>query len=127
MKLAPLLVSLLVPFAACGSGTGPTAYTVLIQPLMGPIAGPNLWRLTDSAAPATWSAPLQGWDSVGQSWCVRVPTTERVLTVRDSAPGGFRPHGTIGYLQLSWDAPSWSTAGTLDSTGHIAFQPSPAC
>ena len=114
--------------ACSNSTTPPIVYTILVQRTVGPIYGPDLWRATDSAAPASWSAPVQGWDTAsgGQPWCIHVPTTERVVAVTDSQPGGSLalPKGWVGYLHLSPSAPNRIAH---DSIGKVAFVPAPPC
>ena len=127
MKVRSFALALTM-LAACSNNTGPVVYTILVQRLVSPIYGPDLWRATDSATPSSWSAPAQGWDTAsgGQPWCVRVPTTERVVTVVDSQPGGSLglPQGWVGYVHLSPSAPSWIAH---DSIGKVAFVPGPPC
>src|SRR6266540_3820373 len=76
MKVRSLALALTM-LTACSNNTGPVVYTILVQRLVGPIYGPDLWRATDSATPSLWSAPAQGWDTAsgGQPWCIHVPTT----------------------------------------------------
>ncbi len=123
-KLWPLTLAIL---AACSTGsTEPTVYSVLVSPSLSPLYGPDLWRATDSAAPASWSAPSQGWHTLDGSWCIHVPTAEAVVAVTDSQPGGglALPKGWVGYLHLSAGAASWIAR---DSIGKVAFSPSPPC
>ena len=119
----------LTMLAGCSnSTTGPTGYTILVQRVVSPIYGPDLWRAVDSAAPGSWSAPAQGWDTArgDQPWCIHVPTAERVVAVTDSQPGGSLalPQGWVGYLHLSPSARNWIAQ---DSVGKVAFAPGPPC
>ena len=128
MPVRSFALALTVLAACSNSTTGPIAYTILVERLVSPIYGPDLWMATDSAAPATWSAPVQGWDTAsgGQPWCIHVPTTERVVAVTDSQPGGSLalPQGWTGYLHPSPRAPNWIAH---DSIGKVAFVPGPPC
>ena len=116
----------LVLLAGCSSTTEPIDYTVLVAPLVGPLYGADLWRATDSAAPALWSAPAQGWDTLSQSWCIHVPTTETVVAVTDSQPGGglAQPQRWVGYLHVSPSAAYWSAH---DSGGKVVFARAARC
>ncbi len=62
MKVRSLALAFTM-LAACSNNTGPVVYTILVQRLVSPIYGPDLWRATDSAIPSSWSAPAQGWDT----------------------------------------------------------------
>jgi hypothetical protein len=121
---------------ACSNGsTDLSFHTILIAPITGPIYGPDLWRAADSAAPASWSVPTQGWDTLvpGKQLCIHVPNTVRTVLVSDSQSGATLgiPRSWVGYLRLSSLPSSW-TAGDSgfalrDSVGKIVFRPAAPC
>ncbi len=126
MPYRSLALALAILVGCSKTATEPTAYTVLVQPVVGPISGPDLWRATDSTAPASWSAPTQGWDTVSGTWCIHIPLTESVVALTDSQPGGSPAlaQSWVGYLRLSTGAPSWIASV---SGGKVAFAPGPSC
>jgi hypothetical protein len=126
MSYNSIPLGLIVLVACSGSPAEPIDYTVSVAPLLGPLYGPDLWRATDSAAPALWSAPAQGWQTLNQSWCIHIPTTETVVAVTDSQPGGglAQPQSWVGYLHPSTQAASWSAR---DSGGKVVFAPASRC
>jgi hypothetical protein len=123
MQVRSLSIAMTI-LAACSNSTiGPISYTVLVSQLLGPLSGPDLWKAADSAAPASWSVPVQGWDTLnGGQWCIQIPTTERVVVVTDTQPGASQ--GWVGYLHLSPSTPHWSAR---DSIGKVVFAPGPPC
>ncbi len=124
MPYRSLALALAILAGCSKTATEPTAYTVLVQPVVGPISGPDLWRATDSTMPASWSAPTQGWDTVSGTWCIHVPLTESVVALTDSQPGGSLPQRWVGYLHLSAGAPSWIASV---SAAKVAFTPGASC
>jgi hypothetical protein len=126
MSCKGVILAALVLSGCSGSTTAPIDYTLSVSPLLGPLYGPDLWRVTDSAAPDLWSAPAQGWDTLNGSWCIHIPTSEAVVAVTDSQPGGglAQPQGWVGYLHLSANAATWSAG---DSGGKVVFAPAARC
>jgi len=126
MSCKSIVLGLMVLVACSGSAIEPIDYTVSVAPLLGPLYGPDLWRATDSAAPALWSAPAQGWETLNGSWCIHIPTTETVVAVTDSQPGGglAQPQRWVGYLHLSANAATWSAR---TSGANVVFAPAARC
>jgi hypothetical protein len=126
----PLMLALTLLVGCSNSSTGPSVYTILIQPTVSAFYGLDLWSAADSGVFFLWHAPAQGWDTVpvGGVWCVHVPTTEQVVGVKDSQPAPVNPPVVhVGYVHLSPGAANWRTGSVLDSAGQLKFFPGPGC